>query len=438
VLGLVPVAALLFVAGQFDANGIVVAETRAGQAPRVPGLPSEATVLGVLAPTLDLQYLSRSLELHIDYSIRIFWRESDQDSNFVPVYLHTGSVRAASRLTRRFQLTGSAEVSEGAVDYSYLPILLGTTQATLVTVPQFFLATATAGAAFNATATTTLEMTANAVHRRPIGDPNAVPAGAGAVPPLSTGTAPAPYVLPTFDSVSAVPSVVIRLSPISAMALSSLVLYQSMSPISSIASNGSTLTFTESLTGLNVVPRIGWRGHPSRNSELGLSAGVAYSRLERSDTGTTTTIDPVAAAAFSGLLVAERDFVLKTTLGTSVDSYLDPVLGSSGLRGTIAGGVRLALPSSWTLAIEGNFATAFEAHPQTIASATVYPDETSAALSIPIRHRVSDNVIAELGGRWSNRGRQIFAPEFSFHQRELWIYLLLTATSRRVPPWGTF
>jgi hypothetical protein len=433
-LGLAQLAALIFAAGQFDLSGTVIAETRAGAAPTTAGAASEASVLGILTPAVDLLYLSPRLELRLDYALRIFWRETDQDASGIPVYLHTGTITASARATRRLRLSGTLQVSEGAADYSYLPILVGTNQATLVSVPQIFVATARAGGELDLSHRTKLQLELNGAYRRSIGDPNAIPPGM--VPPTPTGVAPPPTVFPTFTLVSAKPGVAIRLSPVDDLELSSAATYQYASPVSVVPLNGSGVPVNRTVTSLSVTPRVGWRVRTARSDEIRFGAGVAFSHLTGTDAADANPISPVADVAFRGVVVSGRDFVLRTSVGGTVDYFLDPVLGTSGPRGTVSAGLLLTLPSEWTAGLDGNFSTTLTSHP-TIASAAmptpVYPDETSAAVVVPVRHRISDSLFMEIGARWSDRGVQIFAPHFGFHAHEYWFYVQLTTTSRQIP-----
>jgi hypothetical protein len=48
--------------------------------------------------------------------------------------------------------------------------------------------------------------------------------------------------------------------------------------------------------------------------------------------------------------------------------------------------------------------------------------------TLPIRYRLSRHWTFELGGRYSDRAPHLEAKPFRFHQRELWVYGLVTAT----------
>ena len=68
----------------------------------------------------------------------------------------------------------------------------------------------------------------------------------------------------------------------------------------------------------------------------------------------------------------------------------------------------------------------------------VTPDETAFSISLSARRRVSENLFAEIGGLWADRGPVLSTPDFHFHQRQLWLHVSITGTtkpiSRQVQP----
>jgi len=58
------------------------------------------------------------------------------------------------------------------------------------------------------------------------------------------------------------------------------------------------------------------------------------------------------------------------------------------------------------------------------------PDETALFVSVPVRHPLSDHLLAEFGGRYTERAPAWPRAIFSFHQRQLWAYVMLAASSR--------
>ena len=142
-----PPAAFLLacLAGQFDINGLVTLETRVGEAPLTADGEVRKGVAAVLLPDLQLSYLSRSSDVRLDYSARIFWREPNELSTLKPVILHVVNFVASSQTTERLQLSANANMSVGEADYTGLTAVLPG-QAALPSVVDFLSITATAGA----------------------------------------------------------------------------------------------------------------------------------------------------------------------------------------------------------------------------------------------------------------------------------------------------
>src|SRR5262249_52460427 len=120
----------------------------------------------------------------------------------------------------------------------------------------------------------------------------------------------------------------------------------------------------------------------------------------------------------------------------TVDYYVDPILNTTGPRGTATTELYFAFPGDWVTGISGSFSTSLSLQtPYAAQTGGTFPDETAFSVSVPVRHRVSSYLIAEVGGRVANRGPRLTAPVLDFHQRQLWIYVQLTATTRLVPRW---
>jgi hypothetical protein len=421
--GLAQIAALLFtISGQIDLNGAVAAEARAGEGPLVPGEAPVPGFMSILTPAVELQYLNRSLDLRAGYNLRILLRESSTYLNFAPLYLHTWTLTLDSHPTTRLQIKGAAQVLEGAADYAYLPYIFGASQATLVLVPEIFSATATASAQLRATRRVTAEVALSGLHNQPI--------GVGTVMAPVASAPAVPYVLPHFTSLAAMPGVLLRLSEVDELTLSSSFEYQYVSGISDITATGVGPLPTHSLTGLVAIPTIGWKTNRARHSELELKAGVAFSHLASSYPVEPNAVTPVGSVAVDQRLLSLRDAVLGIHCGGSVEYYLDPILGTAAPHAMTTAALSLTVPQNWTIALEGTFVTSLKAHPRGVGTDIYYPDEVAASAELPVRHPVSEHLTVEFGGRWSDRSPFFTAPDYGFHQRQLWLYVLLTGTTR--------
>jgi hypothetical protein len=425
VWGLVQFVAAFAMAGQLDVGGTVTIETRGGEAPLTPGQEPEAAWAGILTPALDLRYHAPAVELRAGYDLRMYLRESGSAPNAAPLYLHRWVLRADTRPNARLRTTSSATVLEGAADYGYLPYIVGTNQATLVIVPRIFSAAVEERLQVNASETVTLELLLSASHHRPLGNASTLPPVQAAA--TNGSTTPVAYPLPRFTSASAMPAVDIRLSRTEVLRLSSILELQYISSLISL--DAANTLESQSLESFTVVPTTGLLSVLARNSTLDLRVGVALNHLASSRIE-ANSVSPVGGVIFDQRLVSLRESVLKTTLGAMIDFYVDPILATASPRGVATASLSLALPDGWVMALEGNFGSSLSGHPRTNGVDVIYPDEVAASASMPVRHRVSDYLTMEFGGRWSDRAPYFDAPNFAFHQRQLWIYLLLTGTTR--------
>lgn len=421
-LGVPPAVALLFcIAGEFNADAVVTAEVRGGEAPLVAGESSRAGVVGVLTPGVQLQLVDRELDLRLEYGLRIFDRQPndsapDGSSKLAPLYLNVASLTLAARPARTLAVTGNAGFSYGAADYTVLGPLLGPNQSALPSVVDFLSLTAGLGAKLALSREWTLATLLAFVHRRPIG-------AAANVPPVDTmvtGTTMAQVPFPRQTSITATPSLSNRLTREDDLILTTAVSYG---------------TYSTGIDVLTVTPELGWQAHLTPRYDLHVAGGVTFPRLwGMFPTGPAPSVAaPVGDAEFGTRFFDQENVVLRGSVGARAEYFVDPVLGTTGPRGTVLMGLSLSLPSDWTMGLQGSFSTSLSSKPLSVVQPGGAPyDETSASVWLPIGHRLSQNLMAEFGGRWSDRGPHLAAPNFEFHQREIWIYVLLTATSRRV------
>jgi hypothetical protein len=426
--GLVLGATLLLTAGDFDLNGTVTSEIRAGEAPLQAGSSSTPSLVGILTPAVGVEYLGPRLTLDLDYGLRIFLREAQDEANSTLIYLNTWTLTASSRPTPRLTLTGAAQVSEGAADYSYLPSVYGVNQATLVSVPHFLSLAASIKAEEALSRTVKFDLPIKAMRIRPVGESTSMSADAPS--PLNT--------VPRYTLVAAQPDLGFQVTETDQLILATLVQYQYIAdlfPNLAVDPNANPLA-THTLTGLTISPTVGWRSRLTHQSTVTTSAGVAYNHLWSSFPVQRDSFAPVGSVLLDHRLVSQREIVAVALFGLAVDYYVDPFLGEPVSHGTATGGVQLSLADEWTLGLRANFVSSFEAHPVGIGATLTYPDEVAASVVLPARHRVSDNLYFEIGARWSDRSPFFDTGHFGFHQREAWLYALLTLTSRRVAPYG--
>jgi hypothetical protein len=427
--GFVPVAALLFMAGTVDVDGAVVAELRAGSAPLTVGVAPTLSLVEVVTPGASLRLSPDHLTvLRFDYGVRIFWRQAEGASTSAPLVLHTASFNLRGRPTHRATLSGGANASYGAVDYTYLPRIFDMaqsmapqmSQATLPQVSNFLSVAGGTSAQVQASHLWTLDSGLNASHHRPVGDQTSA-LSFPTQTALSANSAAAAHVSPNDDAVVAAGGT-----------------YQTISS-TGMFSNGQVVPTSGRFRLLSVSSQLGWRAKLSPREELQLAGGLIYNHVYESPTAQRPQpIAPKASVEYVLNELTRRAYALRFVAGGSVDYYLDPVLGTTGPRGVFNTGVAVAFPPEWTVGLDVSFATSLSLTPlpgEETFNGTPHPDETTFNLSLPARHRLSRESLLEFGFRWSDRGPRLADRYFYFHQRQLWLYVAVSLTSTPIPRW---
>jgi hypothetical protein len=149
----------------------------------------------------------------------------------------------------------------------------------------------------------------------------------------------------------------------------------------------------------------------------------------------TTPWGPIGGFEANKVWLSKSETALRLTFGGTAEQYVDPILQVAGPRGSVMARVSLLLSPFWTCGAEAGFATSLSSKPLQFANSTAILDETLAYASLPVRYRASDELVVEFGGRWLDRAPHLAAPNFAFHQRQLWFYVTLYGTTRRQAPW---
>lgn len=415
-LGLPAAVLLVSLAGQFDINGAVTVEGRAGEAPLTTDGKVEAGVAGLVMPDLQLTYLSRTTDARIDYAVRIFWRKPNEASSLKPVILHMVNLGASSQATPRLLLTANGALSAGEADYTALGVVLPN-QPALPSVVDFLSVTGTVGAQEALSRRAKLGLNLSVIHREPLGATADLPPQAGALlfPHQTTGIAE-----PTYRY---------NLSRRDDLTVTSPVSYGRYSGGFEI---------------LLASPQVGWQHRLTRRYTLRLAAGVAYVHVVPS-LQTQSPVSPVGEIGVDMQLAGHGGLLTRGAAGARLDYFVDPVLGTAGPRASLSLGVTSILNPDWLVGAEATYATVFTGrNPQIVlvdpqgmpvtsaADGVAVPvDETLIAAVLLARCRVSDHLTTEFGFRYSDRAPSVEVSAFGFHQRQLWLYGSFTANTRR-------
>lgn len=445
-LNLASAVALLIVGANLDVDGAVVAEGRGGWAP-IAGQKSALGVFGILTPELALRSTGHEAGALLAYSARIYDAAVDGYPLQSPLILHTGTLNVNLREGPRFSATAHATASYGKADFTFLPTIVGGTgagtsaQAALPLAPEFMALGANLTTTGQVTRLWTLQTALEAFDRRPVGSTADMQQAAPTV-------ANAALVFPTQRSIFLLPSLTGRLTRRDDLILGAGASFQT--------TDGQLIPGT--VTGrlglveiLSISESVGWRARLSRGYDFHVAVGTTYSRMiDRppeipdltaggfSQTGGVSAlhgvIAPVGAIDLAVHLVTRREVTVRGQFGAVVDYYVDPILATSGPRGTTFAHMLVYLPLNWTAGLDTIFSTRLTHTQQPIGMVpvTTEPDETALMVAIPVRHLLSRNLAIEMGARAGARAPYVGSSNFNFHAPEAWLYVMLMATSRTI------
>jgi len=416
-LTILPLLATLL-ADPFELNAGITTEARAGQSPVLASQDSQAFMAMVATPRLEAALRDRQTDVRLSYFPRFVWQSPNTLGRTVrPLLLNQAALSLSSRPTATSELGAHAFGSYGEPDYTILPQLIGAGQGMVpvgsgqAQVPQVQKILTFSVGVLGETAVTrrwALSLGLDASHFRPIAapsDPN-LPPPAGMFVGLIKQTA-----------VTASPGVIHRLTAHDDLALIVGATYATYSTGIELGLVSTTLS---------------WRARRAGSDEYRLDLGVTGARDlgEVSALPSGRDVSPTGRVEALVHLVGEDEYGLFVRLRAAVDEFVDPILAQVYPRGLVAGQLTLVQAPDWSFGVQGDFVTSL----RTSAAPSGF-DETAFSLVMHIRHRVNDNLIVEVGGRWSERAPALAASNFGFHAQQLWGYVSLTADTRERPRW---
>jgi len=399
---------------QFQAGARI--EGRVGEAPTgtqvsAAGQVAEQTqVMVVATPLLSLRWLDGFDDLHVNSATRILWRpEPLPDAR--PLFLETIEASHIRRPSRRSQWQLSLQGSYGEQDYTSLQQQL-TNQPSLPLAMTMLMVNATASASWRSSRRTTLILQLGAMHRRSFDNPT-----------ISSGTAGG-YALPTQTIVTAAPTLTYALARRSTL--------NAVVSIIDTDSQGVSLASSQtgSLNVLSIQPQIGIHQELTRQHQLHLAVGFAYTvALRRTDD--TNNLPwyptPLVQIDLNSVLQRTRMAIVRSSLGAGTTAFVDPVLGAAITRGLAQASIDAQL-GPWSVGARCTFSTDLSGRLTTTGGSS--PDETFVSAEIPVHYRSSRHLIVEFGGRYTERAPHLGVAGFAWHNREMWLYLNLTTFSR--------
>jgi len=415
-----------FVPGILALQASATSESRAGVAPLVAGYNPQSFVAELLIPRLALELRNPALVFAAWYSPRIFWEYPNPSSlsgqaplagqtlapspASEPLILHTFGLVLEARPSRSVRVTAAAGGSIGEPDYTTLPQVLGTGQATLPSVVELAAVSGQGGVVDTLTQRWQLSLAGQASHWQWLD----IPPGLSASGTITSQT-----------SASGEPAAAFRLTTRDSLGLGTAVGWVSYS-----TGNGVFI----------VTPAATWKRRLDRGTDLNLRLGLTYAHLLGSTppgavpvlgVSERQAVSPIGSAELIVHFARLDQIMFLGRAFAGVDFYLDPVLGTGLPRGSATAELIAVAVPSWTVSLRGDFATALENPP--VPAGETPPDETVFSVTLAVRRRVTENFYAELGGKWANRGPTLDTPDFRFDQLQLWAYLSLIGTTRPIP-----
>jgi hypothetical protein len=403
-------------------------ESRAGQAPVVPGSVPRAFVAEILTPLVGLELRRLDFDLQLFYSLRLYWEDPNAlgKNPASPLILHSVGIALDTQLSHQVILTGSATGSLGSPDYTALPQVLGTGQGSLPEVASIASVSAQARVRYLASRRWELEMNALASHyqwelsKELLDQIRTMPTGQ----PLITSQ----------TVIDGQPEATFILTPRDSLGLAAAV---------EEAIYGTTLGAGASV--LTVTPTATWKSRLTRRDTLRLTLGVAYGRSLDVPAGTPNPLgpsgsgeSPVGSVELLSRVAHHEDVTVQSRVAAGVDYYIDPVLGTALPRATAGAGLTVVSIPGWMVELRGDFGTVLRDPPPIVVAATQTtpprpPDETVFSVSLNGRRRISENLFGEVGILWADRGPVLSTPDFQFYQRQLWVHVSVTGTTKPIP-----
>ena len=406
-------------------------ETRVGDAPTgalsvpsdptsVPVAAQQAQVMVVATPILKLRWTTGVDDVRLDSATRIFWRPVPLLGTR-PLFLETLGATDTRRPTKRSRWRLDLRGTYGEEDYTSLSQQFAN-QPTLPVSTTMFMANGSVDALWRNSRRTTLTFRLGVIHRRTL---DAQPV-ASKVP----GTSLAPLSLPTQTSVTASPALhwtVTRRFGIEASAPVFDYDFQDITQASAPAGHTNIAS---------IQPQMGFLEELSRRHQLHFVAGLTFAyALQGSNTKLGHHVTPLVRVDLNSTLYRTRATAVQSSVGAGTNWLVDPVLGTGVWRGVAQANFDATIGPHWTTGARFMFTTNLSARLPTADGpsangAPIYIDETIVSAEIPVRHRWSNLLLVEFGGRFAERAPRLSAPRFAWRERELWAFLTLFAATR--------
>jgi hypothetical protein len=414
--------AFVYLAGEFNLQASAISETRAGEAPVTPGARTNAFIAEIVMPVGGFELRRPDLVFTGWYGPRIYWEDPNPLSQSGPLVLHTAALQLDARASRRVSLSGTATGSIGQPDYMSLPQVLGAVQATLPKVADL------------ASVSGQARVVALPARRWEVDFATRIFYWQW----LDTPTQRREATLPDEDFVNQLPTITGQ-----TLIGGEPTLFYSLDHRNTIGFGANVTavdetSYTLSWDVFTVSPGITWKRRLSPTGDMLLVLGATYAQMiGPTPFGITPPLgrtghqaSPVGSIDVGSRFMRYRTILFEGRAKAGVDYYIDPVLGTAVPR-ALADVAADALDGYWSYVVRADFATALRETPYAVVGPrSAVPDETVFSLAVAARHQLSPNLLGEVGALWADRAPAFVTPDFAFHQRQLWAYISISATTK--------
>jgi hypothetical protein len=399
--------ALALLSGELDVQATAVVEARAGEQPNPLDYTKQSPfVAAIVTPIATLVYGEPGLSLRLSYSPRVYWSDPNALATLAPLLLQTVDLVVAEQATKRFALHGELSGSIGQPDYTTLALTLGSG----TVVPITKIASAIGGITTRTALTRRweLDLDGHLFYWKAL----AVPLGA---PPLT---------ITEQKSAAEQATALFQLTRRHALGFG-------------VAA--SQASYSTGIAVYTVGPTATWKVHLTPVDDLKLMVGMQYVRateptmpgvpLLLGESG--QTVSPIGGFELVSRVARRDEVLILANAAAGVTYYVDPVIQTASPRAEATAGITGIMLPYWVATVRADFTTAIRTTPFYIMG--VAPDETVASLTLAAQRLISPGLVSEIGGTWAERAPAFVAPDFQFHQRQLWVFARLSWTSHPLP-----
>jgi hypothetical protein len=415
-----------FAAATVEAAAGADGEVAVGRAPVDFTGNSRDTIAFTLTPGAGVRVHSADNNFVLSYTPRIFFREPNVLGLDHPLVLHQVGLDHLANAGKDVTWASTANLAVGEIDYTASGIVADPAFSNVLraSITDILRATVQTGPRIRLSPHLRLNWDVAAEYTVTLNDNGPQATAADQEAALLSGEVPASFQLRTHPSLS------YSIDRPNSVAFGTDVTYQ---------------WFKQTARYLLVSPDITWQTQLSRDTQLQLSAGIAYVwtlQVVVPNLSDKNSLGGTGSVALSSQLLRGGHTRVKSAFNAGLDWYFDPILGTSTPRATAKATTDVEIGRRWLIAPLASFTTVLRrvsirlpagvsADAQTQADEQAYlndiiaaPDQTILRIELPIRYQISPISQLMFGLRSAFRGRALPQPGFRLdEQTEFWAFV---------------